>query len=88
MTLDEAIEHASEKAEACSKCADEHKQLANWLVELNRIKNSDVTNINRSTTESLAHYYCGACYKWWTIRDGDPKGTYYCPHCGVRQSFR
>jgi hypothetical protein len=47
MTLDEAIKHCLEKAEeekrkllkvgdiyACSKCAEEHEQLAEWLEEL------------------------------------------------------
>ena len=39
MRLDEAIEHAREKAEeqkcqSCKKCAEEHEQLADWLEEL------------------------------------------------------
>ena len=47
MTLDEAIKHCLEKAKeekrkllkvgdiyACSKCAEEHEQLAKWLEEL------------------------------------------------------
>lgn len=35
MTLDEAIKHAKQVANCeCSKCADEHKQLAKWLKEL------------------------------------------------------
>jgi len=41
MTLDEAIEHATDVAnnELCTSCAAEHKQLANWLSELKDIKN-------------------------------------------------
>ena len=31
MTLDEAINHTLEKA---GECAEEHKQLAEWLIEL------------------------------------------------------
>ena len=48
MTLDEAILHAAEVAESCergnpkkrikSKCASEHRQLAEWLKELKRLK--------------------------------------------------
>ena len=36
MTLDEAIEHSTEKAanEKCKHCAEEHAQLALWLMEL------------------------------------------------------
>lgn len=43
MTLDEAIQHCIDnenKELACGngKCADEHKQLAQWLMELRKIK--------------------------------------------------
>lgn len=35
MTLDEAIAHALEVANSeCSSCAEEHRQLAEWLIEL------------------------------------------------------
>lgn len=34
MTLEEAIKHAEEKSKGCSKCNEEHKQLAEWLKEL------------------------------------------------------
>ena len=39
MTLEEAIKHAEEVANtACNKCAEEHRQLAEWLRELKQIK--------------------------------------------------
>lgn len=39
MTLEEAIKHAEEVASSsCGKCAEEHKQLAEWLKELNRYR--------------------------------------------------
>lgn len=39
MTLDEAIEHAEEKAKTlCGECAQEHLQLADWLKELKSIR--------------------------------------------------
>ena len=34
MTLDDAIKHAEEKAYGNTECAEEHKQLAEWLKEL------------------------------------------------------
>ncbi|WP_278999303.1 hypothetical protein [[Clostridium] scindens] len=38
MTLDEAIEHCKEKAD-CTKCGMEHRQLAEWLIELKNRRN-------------------------------------------------
>lgn len=37
MTLDEAIQHCREKSN-CSKCGEEHKQLAEWLEELKQYR--------------------------------------------------
>lgn len=37
LTLDEAIKHCQEKAD-CSECGKEHKQLAEWLIELKQLK--------------------------------------------------
>ncbi len=35
MTIEEAIEHALRcAADSCGECADEHRQLAEWLKEL------------------------------------------------------
>ena len=43
MTLDEAIVHAREVAAqlGCCECADEHKQLAEWLEELRERRKND-----------------------------------------------
>lgn len=52
MTLEEAIKHAEEVAEkneavvrikgeyapSCAKCAEEHRQLAEWLKDYKRLK--------------------------------------------------
>lgn len=40
MTLQEAIKHCNEVSEGCNNkvCAIEHKQLANWLIELQAYK--------------------------------------------------
>ncbi len=34
MTLEEAIQHCREKANGSCACADDHRQLAEWLLEL------------------------------------------------------
>lgn len=43
MTLDEAIKHCNEVAETisesgCDECAKEHKQFAEWLIELKELR--------------------------------------------------
>lgn len=39
MTLDEAIEHCKEVYQRCPNrgCAEDHKQLADWLKQLRRL---------------------------------------------------
>ena len=38
MTLDDAITHCLQKAQACTACGEEHRQLAAWLSELKKFK--------------------------------------------------
>ena len=59
MTLEEAIEHCEQKACEHSKCAEEHKQLAEWLKELQTLKN------NCSNTDKTLKRYpsCKDCIK-------------------------
>ncbi len=57
MTLDEAIEHAEWCAEnSCGECADDHKQLAEWLKELVALKAEN----DRLRNELKAIYMCDA----------------------------
>lgn len=74
MTLDEAIEHAKEKAQEqryytqfengsmyhnCSKCAEEHEQLAEWLQELkNYRKREEMTSVLFLPCELGSDVYC------------------------------
>lgn len=44
MTLEEAIEHCEEKACGNMECAKEHRQLAEWLKELQAIKMNNIIN--------------------------------------------
>jgi hypothetical protein len=44
MTLDEAIAHSKEASETnCGQCAEEHAQLAEWLIELKEYRKRDKT---------------------------------------------
>ena len=44
MKLDEAIQHCEARAKVdCSECAKEHRQLAEWLQELQKYKDTGLT---------------------------------------------
>lgn len=46
MTLEEAITHCKEKACDNTQCALEHRQLAEWLEELQKYRNKEeITNL-------------------------------------------
>ena len=53
MTLEEAIKHCEEKACSNDECSKEHKQLAEWLKELQALK----ANINYKEIEERALDY-------------------------------
>lgn len=58
MTIDEAIEHCKEQAKFCSiqECSEEHLQLAEWLEELKKLKNSlNATKICQVTLYELIY---------------------------------
>ena len=61
MTLDEAIRHAEEVAEYdCyndeqKKCAEEHRQLAEWLKELKRLKEAATDTDTISSRKGVAN---------------------------------
>lgn len=40
MTIKEAIKHCGEKVNGCLECANEHTQLAEWLKELVKLRES------------------------------------------------
>ena len=55
MTLDEAIKHAEEVAEEkrCEKCGEEHRQLAEWLKELQQLRETlEIDYIDRAQTQT------------------------------------
>ena len=63
MTLDEAIDHAREKAECGGECAAEHAQLAEWLEELRELREKRTVYIVE-TYDELLEFPCveRTCY--------------------------
>lgn len=53
MTLDEAIKHAEEKACGNTECAEEHRQLVEWLRELRELR-EQMTIIHQACTAARA----------------------------------
>ena len=47
MTLDEAIKHCEDKSVGCGKCADEHRQLAEWLKELKLLRQLNANSVKQ-----------------------------------------
>ena len=57
MTLEEAIKHAEEKAKGCSACANDHRQLAEWLKKLKNVQNVLPRPVVRDGNGKLAKNY-------------------------------
>lgn len=68
MSLDEAIEHAKEKSNSeCGECAEQHKQLAEWLVELRRYKKATGEIIVLCVCYFLFSFIMGAGFAKWFL---------------------
>lgn len=40
------------------------------------------------SVESLNHFRCQDCDKWWSVGDApEGKHEWYCPWCGIKQNF-
>jgi hypothetical protein len=75
MTLDDAIKHCQQVAdESVCECADEHRQLAQWLQELKKFKKMQTNEewIHTLNTEQLADaiYDCTMANSWSFNKDG------------------
>lgn len=67
MTLEEAIKHAEEVAATnCDGCRENHEQLATWLKELKKIKESSVIIPNNGNPWGIAQLIINAKCK---VRD-------------------
>ena len=65
MTLDEAIGHAGHVAETCDsqECADEHRQLADWLCDLRMHREGESAEVCDALRELVdAWMGCGTRY--------------------------
>lgn len=82
MTIDEAIEHARDKAneqnyyasfergkhiQSCKKCAEEHEQLARWLEELKKYREMNIV-------------HCKDCKYWGTDIAGETENVKCCEY--------
>lgn len=83
MTLEEAISHAEDVAKsACGKCAEEHRQLAEWLRELKKLREQSKKGKWIAYTVSPfdgADVKCSECGQRGCATYWD-----YCPNCGAR----
>ena len=81
MTLEEAIKHAKELANdinICSDCREEHRQLAEWLIELKRYR-----KITRWSIKLTIDQYNGLfqiaqatkCDCWFSLMDNEDRTT-------------
>lgn len=56
MTIDEAIQHCDEKASTvCGECAEEHRQLAAWLRELEAYRADDTSAVCGDRLETFLY---------------------------------
>lgn len=74
MTLKEAIEHATEISETCDnkECGLDHKQLANWLTELEELREEHKQNVmNILATDYAENHTSNVKYRYTncTVRD-------------------
>ena len=85
MTLDEAIKHCEEIAmdktnlaqtlwdskekARCKECADEHNQLAQWLIELKILRNNDVLDKIRAEINQYSSIWVQYTIKGHTDKD-------------------
>lgn len=58
-------------------------------VEAGRSTKNAVEKISKKSIESLHHFQCFHCERWWTIGDApNDKDYFYCPWCGKENKFK
>lgn len=85
MTIEDAIKHCEEVAAGateqgkCPECAADHKQLAEWLIELIALRAQQTpAKMDRRRWEG-----CGWCIEPCTDAKGYPHWNFeFCPNCG------
>jgi hypothetical protein len=58
-------------------------------VKKQRIINGQKTLVpGGRSLESLSHFWCGSCKKWWSVGDAPTKRKeWYCTWCGEKNIF-
>ncbi len=51
-----------------------------------KLKSTEAQSLQ--SVEILNHFRCGFCNKWWSIADAPIKNKWFCPWCGVKQTFK
>lgn len=100
MTIDEVIKYAEKVAEehtkyniyggfeSCDKCAEEHRQLAEWLKKLKSLKEKDESKEVRYEYEGYSYgkldmAFCPSC-EHIIEADSENWECEFCPNCGQR----
>ena len=109
MTLDEAIKHAEEvsmdninranilwdsKEKArCEDCAEEHRQLAEWLKDYKRLLEQEQKTghwewVQYDSNPNIGNWHCSECRNIvMECANNNEKVMYkYCPNCGARMA--
>ena len=65
----------------CKKCAEEHRQLAEWLKDYKRLLNKEKSG---QWLKDELGFYCSECGRY-AIKDNClmQLRTEFCPHCGA-----
>jgi hypothetical protein len=63
MTIDEAIQHCNEISCEYNKCANEHKQLSEWLIELKELRDAHARTWSVEDNV-LIENICNALYRY------------------------
>ena len=87
MTLEEAIRHCKDMARLneaeCFECAEEHRQLAEWLQELKERRKNDKQGkwiVQRNKQGVHIYSVCSNC----NVPYLDTDFPNFCPNCGAR----
>jgi hypothetical protein len=53
------------------------------------INGKSILNPGGRSIESLSHFWCKSCKKWWSIGDAPLKREeWFCPWCGEKNKFK
>lgn len=73
----------------CFECAEEHRQLAEWLKDYKRLLEQEPNTghwIEKDGFDGDVYYDCSECGESFCLIDGTPTDNLYnyCPNCGAK----